>query len=510
MVGDAVGAVGQAGEEAAPAPDDDPGGERADEDAAGRAADAAQRLVELHRDDRADQRPGHAVRQRRRGLPQGVERAAQPGARRRADAQADEVARPHRAGDRGAAAREAASGRSRSRPPRRCSTRRGRRACGPRARSGRGSRLAPTTRRLSGNACRGNLPLTARVASRSSPLGRCSEHMTNAIRILGLDPGLRRTGWGVVVVDGARLAHVAHGVIAAPETRAAGRAAAGLFDGRRRGHRALRARRGGDRGDLHDRQRRLDPEARPRPRRGDDRAGRAPACRSPNTPPRWSRRRVVGTGGADKRQVAFMVARLLPTAGAPTADAADALAVAIAHAHARARPQRLGSGGMIGRLRGVVAEIGEEDALIDVGGRRLRRPLRLAHPGAAAAARRRGAAARRDPVGASRPACGSTASSPARSAAPSSRCRTIQGVGPEGGAGGARRAVAGRTGRPPRRAATRRPSAARQRRRARSWRSADRHRAEGQADRRRRRGRPSTPARPRRRAASPPARRSPP
>jgi Holliday junction resolvasome RuvABC endonuclease subunit len=44
---------------------------------------------------------------------------------------------------------------------------------------------------------------------------------------------------------------------------------------------------------------------------------------------------VVGPGGADKTQVAYMIARLLPTAGGATADAADALAVAIAHAHAR-------------------------------------------------------------------------------------------------------------------------------------------------------------------------------
>lgn len=44
---------------------------------------------------------------------------------------------------------------------------------------------------------------------------------------------------------------------------------------------------------------------------------------------------VVGTGGADKDQVSFMIARLLPQAGPTTADAADALAVAIAHAHAR-------------------------------------------------------------------------------------------------------------------------------------------------------------------------------
>jgi crossover junction endodeoxyribonuclease RuvC len=44
---------------------------------------------------------------------------------------------------------------------------------------------------------------------------------------------------------------------------------------------------------------------------------------------------VVGTGGADKDQVGYMIARLLPLAGKTTEDAADALAVAIAHAHAR-------------------------------------------------------------------------------------------------------------------------------------------------------------------------------
>ena len=38
------------------------------------------------------------------------------------------------------------------------------------------------------------------------------------VRIIGLDPGLRRTGWGVVVSDGARLRWVAHGVVAPPET----------------------------------------------------------------------------------------------------------------------------------------------------------------------------------------------------------------------------------------------------------------------------------------------------
>ena len=46
---------------------------------------------------------------------------------------------------------------------------------------------------------------------------------------------------------------------------------------------------------------------------------------------------MVGTGAADKDQVAFMIARILPGAGGAAADAADALAVAVAHAHARTR-----------------------------------------------------------------------------------------------------------------------------------------------------------------------------
>ena len=53
---------------------------------------------------------------------------------------------------------------------------------------------------------------------------------------------------------------------------------------------------------------------------------------------RLVKKAVVGTGAADKAQVAFMVARLLPTADGPTGDAADALAVAITHAQVRRSP----------------------------------------------------------------------------------------------------------------------------------------------------------------------------
>jgi len=48
--------------------------------------------------------------------------------------------------------------------------------------------------------------------------------------------------------------------------------------------------------------------------------------------PTTIKKAVVGSGAADKTQIAFMVQRLLPAAGAVTADAADALGVALCHA----------------------------------------------------------------------------------------------------------------------------------------------------------------------------------
>ena len=158
--------------------------------------------------------------------------------------------------------------------------------------------------------------------------------MTNAIRILGLDPGLRRTGWGVVVIDGARLTHVAHGVIAPRETLPFAERLLFLFEAiteiiaihapheaaveetfvTANGSSTLKL-----------------GHARAAAMIAPARAGRPVADYAATV----VKKSVVGTGGADKAQVAFMIARLLPTAGGPTADAADALAVAIAHAHAR-------------------------------------------------------------------------------------------------------------------------------------------------------------------------------
>ena len=165
--------------------------------------------------------------------------------------------------------------------------------------------------------------------------------MTNApipmsvpLRILGLDPGLRRTGWGVIAVDGARLAHVAHGVIVPKETLPFAERLLVLFEEIAKvvethapheaaveetfmNNNAASALKLG-----HARAMALVAPAR---------AGLVVAEYAATV----VKKSVVGTGGADKTQVGFMIRRLLPTAGETTADAADALAIAIAHAHAR-------------------------------------------------------------------------------------------------------------------------------------------------------------------------------
>lgn len=154
------------------------------------------------------------------------------------------------------------------------------------------------------------------------------------IRILGLDPGLRRTGWGVVTVDGARLAHVAHGVIAPKDTLPFAERLAALYAAVE----AVIAEHAPAEAAVEETF--VNENARSALKLGHARACCLIAPARAGLPvaeyaPSVVKKAVVGTGGADKAQVGFMIRRLLPTAGDTTADAADALAVAIAHAHAR-------------------------------------------------------------------------------------------------------------------------------------------------------------------------------
>jgi crossover junction endodeoxyribonuclease RuvC len=161
--------------------------------------------------------------------------------------------------------------------------------------------------------------------------------MTNApTRILGLDPGLRRTGWGVIVAEGSRLSWVAHGVVAPPETLPFAERLLCLMEGVA----AVCADHACDEAAIEEVFVNMNPtstlklgHARAAVMLAPARAGLSVAEYAPNL----IKKAVVGAGHADKSQIAFMVKRLLPAAGDVRADAADALAVAITHAQLRKR-----------------------------------------------------------------------------------------------------------------------------------------------------------------------------
>lgn len=156
----------------------------------------------------------------------------------------------------------------------------------------------------------------------------------NQIRILGVDPGLRLTGWGVITVDGPRLTWIAHGVIAPdPEADLADRLAL-LAEGLRaviQDHEPTEASVEETFVNINPRSTLLLGQAR-----GVVLATLAAArLKVAEFAARKVKQSIVGSGAADKTQVAFMVRRLLPKAGEVSADAADALAVAICCAHHR-------------------------------------------------------------------------------------------------------------------------------------------------------------------------------
>lgn len=151
-------------------------------------------------------------------------------------------------------------------------------------------------------------------------------------RLIGLDPGLRRTGWGVIDQAGQHLRYVADGVIVTEAGESLARrlvmldaALAHLMETWQPDEAAVEEtfvnknpastlKLGMARGVVL-----LAPAKR----------GLIVAEYAPNL----VKKSVVGVGHADKEQVQMMVRRLLPGALATQADAADALAVAICHAH---------------------------------------------------------------------------------------------------------------------------------------------------------------------------------
>ncbi len=156
--------------------------------------------------------------------------------------------------------------------------------------------------------------------------------MSETIRILGIDPGLRQTGWGVIERAGSRLSHIGHGVIKIDPGLPLAQRLAGIFSAVS----GLVIEHQPDIGGVEETLVNANPRSALKlgQARGVAMAALARGGLAVSEfAPRAIKLAVVGTGKADKEQVGFMVARLLPRAGKMRSDAADALACAICTAH---------------------------------------------------------------------------------------------------------------------------------------------------------------------------------
>ncbi len=164
------------------------------------------------------------------------------------------------------------------------------------------------------------------------------------MRYLGLDPGLRATGWGVIDADGNRVSWVADGAIHTDAALSLGERLAQLH----RGVAEVIDRHGPRAAAVEETFVNRNPastlklgQARGAVITAAALCGLAVAEYAPN----MVKKTVVGVGHADKQQVERMVRRLFPGCLAESPDAADALAVALCHALQHAGAQRLAAAG---------------------------------------------------------------------------------------------------------------------------------------------------------------------
>ncbi|MGZ8997802.1 MAG: crossover junction endodeoxyribonuclease RuvC [Allosphingosinicella sp.] len=160
--------------------------------------------------------------------------------------------------------------------------------------------------------------------------------------ILGLDPGLGCTGWGVIRAEGNRLSHIANGQVRTDPKQALSdrllrldQALAEVIEGHRPEAAAV------EEVFLND-----NPQSSLKLGQARGVVLLAAARRGlavGEYAPRLVKKAVVGVGGAEKAQIHAMIQRLLPGVKISGPDAADALAVAITHAHHLASRRALGN-----------------------------------------------------------------------------------------------------------------------------------------------------------------------
>jgi crossover junction endodeoxyribonuclease RuvC len=156
--------------------------------------------------------------------------------------------------------------------------------------------------------------------------------MQTPLRIIGLDPGLRHTGWGVVTLTGAHLQPIAAGVIDVPENLPLAERLKHLHEALAEIMQMMKP----DQAAVEETF--SNSNARSTLKLGMARGVVMAVPALFNIPvheyaANAVKKTVVGSGHATKDQIQMMVRTLLPTMNVPSADANDALAIAICHAH---------------------------------------------------------------------------------------------------------------------------------------------------------------------------------
>jgi crossover junction endodeoxyribonuclease RuvC len=157
---------------------------------------------------------------------------------------------------------------------------------------------------------------------------------TRPIRILGIDPGLRRTGWGLVAIEGNRLSFVACGSVASDDKAALSLRLVSIHDGLQK----VVAAHGPDEAAVEATFVNRDAAATLKLGQARGIAMLVPALAGlpvAEYAPNLVKKTIVGAGHCEKVQIRMMVKVLLPKADPQSDDAADALAIAVTHAHHR-------------------------------------------------------------------------------------------------------------------------------------------------------------------------------
>jgi crossover junction endodeoxyribonuclease RuvC len=158
--------------------------------------------------------------------------------------------------------------------------------------------------------------------------------MRRPIRILGIDPGLRRTGWGMVAIEGNRLVFLACGSLATQDGAALATRLVAIHDGLRR----VVDEHAPDEAAVEATFVNKDASATLKLGQARGIAMLVPAIAGlpvAEYAPNLVKKTIIGAGHGEKAQIRMMIGVLLPRADPRSDDAADALAIAVTHAHHR-------------------------------------------------------------------------------------------------------------------------------------------------------------------------------